>query len=183
MIAGVDEAGRGPLAGPLVAAACILPPGFVLRQIDDCKKLKQELRYRLYQDIVMQPGIDFGIGVIEAPFIDRLNIHNATLEAMAQAIGRLKTKPAFILVDGKYVPPNDIPSLAIIDGDQKAQAIAAASILAKVTRDHIMIGYDALYPEYGFKEHKGYGTQKHLKALEEKGPSPIHRMSFGRVAK
>lgn len=180
-IAGVDEAGRGPLAGPLVAAACILPEGYTLRKIDDSKKLTEELRYHLYQDLVLHPSVDFGVGVVEAKEIDRLNIHHATLTAMQRAVGRLSKGPAFLLVDGIHAPDTAIPTACIVDGDQKAQAIAAASIIAKVTRDHIMIGYDALYPEYGFKDHKGYGTKKHLAAIDKYGATPIHRMSFGRL--
>ena len=182
-IAGVDEAGRGPLAGPLVAAACILPEGYILRKIDDSKKLTENLRFKLYQDLLYHPEISYGIGLVEPAEIDRLNIHNATLEAMKRAIEKLEVTPSFLLVDGIHLPDTDIPSATVVDGDQKAQVIAAASILAKVTRDHIMIGYDALYPGYGFKEHKGYGTKQHLDALEAKGPTPIHRMSFGRLKK
>ncbi|NGX38036.1 MAG: Ribonuclease HII [Chlamydiae bacterium] len=178
-IAGIDEAGRGPLAGPIVAAACILPDGYVLRGIDDSKKLTPELRYKLYQDLILHPDIDFGVGVVEAAEIDKLNIHNATLEAMLRAIRRLSIVPHFLLVDGCHTPECDIPSASVVDGDQKAQVIAAASVIAKVTRDHIMLGYDALYPAYGFKDHKGYGTLKHKEAIKKHGPLPIHRMSFG----
>jgi len=180
IIAGVDEAGRGPLAGPLVAAACILPEGYKLRRIDDSKKLTSELRYTLYQDLILHPEIHFGVGVVEAAEIDSLNIHNATLEAMRRAIFRLSKTPQFLLVDGCHVPDCEIPSESIVDGDQKAQVIAAASILAKVTRDHIMIGYHDLYPEYGFHDHKGYGTKQHQDAIDAHGPTPIHRMSFGK---
>ena len=158
-----------------------MPSGYTLRKIDDSKKLTEELRYKLYQDLVVHPDIHFGVGVVEAKEIDQLNIHNATMEAMLRAINRLSKGPAFLLIDGRHAPDTDIPSACIVDGDQKAQVIAAASIIAKVTRDHIMIGYDALYPEYGFKDHKGYGTEKHLKALDQDGPTPIHRMSFGRL--
>ncbi|NGX26773.1 MAG: Ribonuclease HII [Chlamydiae bacterium] len=180
IIAGVDEAGRGPLAGPLVAAACILPAGYKLRGIDDSKKLTGEQRYAFYQDLILHPEIHFGIGVIEAAEIDALNIHNATLEAMLRGIRRLCKRPQFLLIDGRHTPDSEIPMEAIVDGDRKAQAIAAASILAKVTRDHIMIGYHDLYPEYGFNEHKGYGTKQHLNAIDTHGPTPIHRMSFGK---
>lgn len=181
LIAGIDEAGRGPFAGPVIAAACILPSDYTLRRIDDSKKLTGQLRYKLYQEIILHPNIVSGIGVVEAAEIDRLNIHQATLEAMLRAIARLSKNPDFLLVDGSHLPNSEIPSASVVDGDQKVQAIAVASILAKVTRDHIMIGYDNLYPEYGFKSHKGYGTKQHLEAIEKYGPTPIHRMSFGKL--
>ncbi len=178
IIAGVDEVGRGPLAGPVVAAACILPEGYILRGINDSKKLTEEQRFSLYQELISQPGLEYGIGVVEAAEIDELNIHRASQEAMVRAVKRLRKTPQFLLVDGPHTPPIDIPSAGIVDGDAKVQAIAAASVIAKVTRDNIMIGYHGLYPGYGFKDHKGYGTAKHLKALSELGPSPIHRMTF-----
>lgn len=178
-IAGVDEVGRGPLAGPVVAAACILPNGYMLRGINDSKKLTEEHRFSLYQELIAQPGIEYGIGIVEAAEIDELNIHKASLEAMARAVKNLKKIPSFLLVDGPHTPPIDIPSAGVVDGDAKVQVIAAASVIAKVTRDQIMVGYHELYPDYGFKDHKGYGTSKHLKAIERLGPSPIHRMSFG----
>ncbi|MDN3505682.1 MAG: ribonuclease HII [Simkaniaceae bacterium] len=181
VIAGVDEAGRGPLAGPLVASACILPEGYTLRGIDDSKKLNEKLRYTLYQDLILHPNIDFGIGIVEPSEIDELNIHNATLEAMKRACQRLTKTPQFLLIDGCHTFDSCMPSEAVVDGDQKAQSIAAASIIAKVTRDHIMMGYHDLYPEYGFKNHKGYGTKEHMDALDELGATPIHRMSFGRL--
>lgn len=180
IIAGIDEAGRGPLAGPLVAAACILPSGYVLRGINDSKKLTSLDRYRLYQELLLHSEIDFGIGIVEAAEIDQLNIHRATLEAMLRAVGRLHMHPEFLLIDGRHVPESPIPSASIVDGDLYVQAIAAASIIAKVTRDHIMIGYHDLYPHYGFDEHKGYGTSKHLAAIDAHGLCPIHRISFRR---
>jgi ribonuclease HII len=183
VIAGVDEAGRGPLAGPLVAAACILPLGYQLRGIDDSKKLTGDQRYLLYQDLILHPEVYFGVGIVEPKEIDALNIHNATLEAMRRALTRLPKQAQFILVDGCHTFETSLPIEAVVDGDQKAQVIAAASILAKVTRDHIMIGYQELYPEYGFQNHKGYGTKEHTDALDKHGPTPIHRMSFGRLKK
>lgn len=177
-IAGVDEAGRGPLAGPVVAAACILPEGFVFRGINDSKKLTCDQRYGLYQELILHPEVVVGIGIVESRQIDQLNIHGATCEAMVRAVGRLSIRPDFLLVDGRHLPDVAIPAESLVEGDQKSQAIAAASIVAKVTRDHIMLGYDQLYPDYGFKDHKGYGVQKHLEALARHGPSPIHRMSF-----
>lgn len=177
-IAGVDEAGRGPLAGPVVAAACILPDGYKLRGINDSKKLTDQKRYSLYQELILHPNVILGIGIVEAGEIDRLNIHYASLEAMRRAVDRLAKRPDFLLVDGKHIPEISILADCVVDGDLKSQAIAAASILAKVTRDHIMIGYDELYPDYGFKVHKGYGTKQHHEALEKIGPSPIHRRTF-----
>ena len=177
-VAGVDEAGRGPLAGPVVAAACVLPELYVLRGINDSKKLTDQKRYQLYQDLMSEKGILMGVGVVEATEIDQLNIHNATLEAMRRAVERLPETPDFLLVDGKFVPPGDLPGESVAEGDRKSQAIAAASILAKVTRDHIMTGYDALFPGYGFADHKGYGTKQHLSAIQHYGPCPIHRMTF-----
>jgi ribonuclease HII len=177
-VAAVDEAGRGPLAGPVVAAACVLPESFILRGINDSKKLTSRKRYRFYQDLMLEEGVLMGVGVVEAIEIDQLNIHNATLEAMRRAVERLPEKPDFLLVDGKFVPPVDLPGEGVVHGDRRSQAIAAASILAKVTRDHIMIGYDTLYPGYGFVNHKGYGTKYHLSAILQYGPCPIHRMTF-----
>ncbi len=183
LIAGLDEVGRGPLAGPVVAAACVLPAGFTLRGINDSKKLTHEQRISFYQELTQHREIDFGVGVVEAAEIDRVNIHNASLEAMLRAIERLKKKPSFLIVDGCHVPPIDIPSTSVVGGDLNVQAIAAASILAKVTRDVIMIGYHDLYPQYGFYDHKGYGTKRHLEALKMWGPTPIHRMSFRKGGK
>lgn len=177
-IAGIDEAGRGPLAGPVVAAACILPKSFVLRGINDSKKLTDSTRYKFYQYLLTESNLSFGVGVVEATEIDQCNIHNATLEAMRRAVDNLSKSADFLLVDGKFFPENGLPGKSVVEGDRKSQTIAAASIIAKVSRDHIMKGYDVLYPQYGFSDHKGYGTKKHLSALEKYGPSPIHRMTF-----
>jgi len=178
LIAGVDEAGRGPLAGPVVAAACLLPEGYVLRGVDDSKKLSPDERYALYQELILQSGVYFGLGIVEAAEIDRLNIHNATLVAMERAVSRLDKRPDYLLVDGKFVPDGEIPAASVVQGDHRVQSIAAASILAKVARDHIMLGYDNLYPDYGFKNHKGYGTKEHREAIERVGVCPIHRATF-----
>lgn len=179
-IAGVDEAGRGPLAGPIVAAACILPERHQLRGIKDSKKLLFEERSKLYQELIMHPDIAYAVGILEPFEIDELNIHRATLKAMFIAISRLSVKPDFLLIDGRHCPPQiEIPCQALVDGDHLSYCIAAASIIAKVTRDHIMMGYHDLYPQYGFNEHKGYGTADHLQAIQIHGPCPIHRMSFG----
>lgn len=177
-IAGVDEAGRGPLAGPVVAAACILPAGFMMRGINDSKKLTHELRLQFYEELLRHPTLQYGVGVVEAVEIDQLNILQASLKAMKLAIERLEQKPDFLLVDGNKLPETEIPGEAVVDGDLHCMAIAAASIIAKVTRDQIMVGYHSLYPQYGFDQHKGYGTSAHLAALRLHGPSPIHRRSF-----
>lgn len=178
LIAGMDEVGRGPLAGPLVAAACILPTGYRLEGINDSKKLDPNQLYHFYKVLVHHKGVAFGIGVVEPYEIDQMNIHHATLQGMARALVNLRIKPAFLLVDGKYVPPCEVPCEAIVKGDGQVQVIAAASILAKVTRDHMMFGYHTLYPEYGFDKHKGYGTKKHWEAIRLYGLTPIHRRSF-----
>ena len=179
-IAGVDEAGRGPLAGPVVAAACMLPKGVALKGINDSKKLIFEKRYELYKELIQHPDICYAVGIIEPYEIDELNIHQASLKAMVAAVSRLSKKPDYLLVDGRArISVEDIPCEAIVDGDYLSYCIAAASIIAKVTRDHIMMGYHDLYPQYGFCDHKGYGTAQHLQALQVYGPCPIHRRSFG----
>lgn len=179
-IAGIDEAGRGPLAGPVVAAACILPKGHLLHGITDSKKLLSEERYKLYQELILHPDICYAVGVVEPYEIDELNIYQATFKAMLLALSRLSRKPDYLLIDGRACPSqNQIPCEAIVGGDDLSYCIAAASIIAKVTRDHIMMGYHDLYPQYGFNEHKGYGTAGHLQAIQLHGPCPIHRRSFG----
>jgi len=175
-VAGVDEAGRGPLAGPVVAAACIVPQGIVLEGIDDSKKLSPAQRERLYQRIMETPEICKEVGIIEAAIIDQINILRAALRAMAVAIGLVRAD--YILVDGRHLPPAGVPGKTVIRGDSLSQSIMAGSIVAKVTRDKIMGMFHEQWPEYGFREHKGYGTLKHLQALRKYGPSPIHRHSF-----
>lgn len=182
-IAGIDEAGRGPLAGPVVAAACILPPGTRLQGINDSKKLKAEEREALYARIKDDPTILSGVGIIDVLIIDQINILRATLQAMMGAIAALPKEPDFILVDGPHLPPTTIPGQAIIDGDTLSQSIMAAAIIAKCTRDLLMLQLHEQYPQYGFNAHKGYGTPQHLKALREHGPCPIHRQSFAPVRK
>lgn len=177
-IAGVDEAGRGPLAGPVVAAACILPPDLLLEGINDSKKLTPGQRSTLFKTITAHTGICYGIGIVDPALIDQINVLRATFEAMKMAVAALSHLPDYLLVDGSLLPPLKISSLALIKGDTLSQSIAAASILAKETRDRIMIDYDAKMPQYGFAKHKGYGTKEHLLAIEKHGPSPIHRMSF-----
>jgi ribonuclease HII len=177
-IAGIDEAGRGPLAGPVVAAACILPDGFDLPGIDDSKKLTPEKREEFYAILCENPAILSGIGIVEAIIIDQINILQATLQAMTAAIMQLKEKPDYILVDGNRLPPVKIAGESIIKGDNLSGSIMAAAILAKVTRDRIMKKLDKEWPGYGFALHKGYPTAKHLEALRLLGPCPEHRQSY-----
>lgn len=177
-IAGVDEAGRGPLAGPVVAAACVIPEGVLIEGINDSKQVLASERERLYLEIVSLKEVDFGIGIIDAKEIDQINILRATFEAMKAAIAALNAKPDYLIVDGLHLPTADTPGLAIVEGDGKSQSIAAASILAKVTRDRIMLELHTKWPQYGFHQHKGYGTPEHLAAIRQYGPCPIHRMSF-----
>jgi ribonuclease HII len=177
-IAGLDEAGRGPLAGPVVAAACVIPESIRLLNVDDSKKLSPEKREMLYAEIVSLKDIDYGIGIIENSVIDQINILQATFAAMRLAIAGLKQKPDFLLVDGLHLPTSAIDGKAFVKGDSRIQTIAAASILAKVTRDRIMQECHLKWPVYRFDEHKGYGTRKHLDALAKYGPCPIHRLTF-----
>jgi ribonuclease HII len=178
VIAGVDEAGRGPLAGPVVAAACILPKNFLLEGIDDSKKLTPAKRESLYQTLTTHPQIVYAIGILDHAAIDAINIYQATIQAMLKAIEGLSLRPDLLLVDGMGLPHAEIPSWKIIEGDALSLSIAAGSIIAKVTRDRMMEEYHRQWPEYGFKQHKGYGTPAHLQALEKHGPCPIHRRSF-----
>jgi ribonuclease HII len=187
-LAGVDEAGRGPLAGPVVAAAVVLPAEWVeaglpesLRRLDDSKKLTEKIREQLFEAIHAETKIHFGIGIIDALVIDEINILQATHRAMNAALAQLSPPAAHALVDGLPVPTLATPQTAIIKGDAKSHSIAAASILAKVTRDRLMREHDARWPEYNFAKHKGYGTAVHLAALEQHGPCPIHRRSFAPV--
>ncbi len=177
-IAGVDEAGRGPLAGPVVAAACILPKGLVIDGVDDSKKLTLEQRERFFQFLTQDPEIFYSIGIVEHHVIDQINILQATFVAMLNAVKGLPQKPDYLLVDGNQIPSFSMPAKAIIGGDSLSLSIAAASIIAKVTRDRIMLEHHALYPEYGFDKHKGYGTKTHVEAIRLHGPCPIHRSSF-----
>lgn len=180
-IAGIDEAGRGPLAGPVVAVACILPPHAIFEHLNDSKQLTSEMREHLYASLCSDPGTRFGLGVSDVLTIDRMNILQATFLAMRQAVAALKISPDYLLIDGKHVPSFDIPSLAIIEGDSHSVSIAAASILAKVTRDRMMVEFDLKWPDYGFKKHKGYATEEHLEAIRKLGPCPIHRKSFNPI--
>ena len=174
---GVDEAGRGPLAGPVCAAAVILPRGLVLAGLDDSKKLTERRREALFDEIV-EAAVSFGIAFASVEEIERLNILNATYLAMNRAIALLDPQPELALIDGNRNTGIEVPSRCVVHGDALCPSIAAASILAKVTRDHYMREQAALYPGYGFERHKGYGTAAHYAAIREQGPSPIHRMSF-----
>jgi uncharacterized protein (TIGR00252 family) len=178
MVAGIDEAGRGPWAGPVVAAAVIWPEDFYLDGLKDSKALTPKKRNEFFK-IIKEKAISYGVGIINAEEIDRVNILQATFKAMRQALAQLQSPPQFLLVDGKHrIPEIDIPQLALVKGDSLSLSIAAASILAKVTRDEIMLGLEEKFPDYGFSRHKGYGTALHQKALKRFGPSRLHRFSF-----
>ncbi|MFR4161366.1 MAG: ribonuclease HII [Paraclostridium sordellii] len=176
-IGGIDEAGRGPLAGPVVAAVVVFKPGTKIEGINDSKKLSEAKRDELFE-IIKEEALDYGIGIVQKDEIDEYNILNATYMAMKKAVNCLKQKPDYLLVDAAHIPDVDIEQKSIIKGDSKSISIAAASILAKVTRDSIMYEYDKMYPEYGFASHKGYGTDQHYKAIREHGITLIHRRSF-----
>ncbi|MDY5578209.1 MAG: ribonuclease HII [Lachnospiraceae bacterium] len=176
-ICGIDEVGRGPLAGPVVTCAVILPKDCRILYVNDSKKLSEKKREELY-DIIMEQALDVSIGIESPAIIDEINILQATYRAMRQSIAGLKHRPDIILVDAVTIPEIDIKQVPIIKGDAKSISIAAASIVAKVTRDRMMQEYDSLYPEYDFASNKGYGTEKHIQALKKIGPSPIHRNSF-----
>lgn len=175
-IAGVDEAGRGPLAGPVVAGAVILKDFKFKERIDDSKKLSAKKRERAYREIFKKSIV--GVGIVDGKTIDNINIYQATKKAMQIAIANLKIPPDYVIVDGKMKITTKCPLRCIVSGDSKSLSIAAASIVAKVTRDRLMVGYDLVYPQYGFARHKGYGTKLHIEALNNHGPSPIHRGSF-----
>jgi len=174
-ICGIDEAGRGPLAGPVVAAAVIFKKGFYHKDINDSKKLSVKQRDILY-DLIMDNAVSVGISIIDHHIIDDINILEAARLAMQEAMNKLQVKPDYALTD--HMDIKGIPYTSLIKGDQLSMTIAAASIIAKVTRDRIMIDYDKQYPLYGFKDHKGYGTKKHLEALKLYGITPIHRKTF-----
>lgn len=176
-ICGVDEAGRGPLAGPVVAGAVILPKDCQILFLNDSKKLSEKKREELFLEI-QEKAIAWNVGIVGPDVIDEINILQATYEAMRQAISGLSVKPDLLLNDAVTIPGVDINQVPIVKGDAKSISIAAASIMAKVTRDHMMDEYDKLFPEYGFKKHKGYGTAVHRAAILEYGPTPIHRRSF-----
>ena len=176
-VCGIDEVGRGPFAGPVVACAVILPSNSKILYLNDSKKLSEKKREELY-DVIMKEAIAVGIGMRDAARIDEINILQATYEAMRDAIGNLAVQPDVLLNDAVTIPGVDIKQVPIIKGDAKSVSIAAASIVAKVTRDRMMVEYDKEYPGYDLASNKGYGTQKHIEALQTQGPTPIHRRSF-----
>lgn len=178
MIAGIDEAGRGPLAGPVVASACIIPDGIYFPGVNDSKKLLPLKRKLLFEQITSNSQVIYGIGIVSPERIDKINIYRATIQAMLEAVEKLGRQPDYLLVDGLKLPHPTLPSQKIIKGDAKSQSISAASIIAKETRDQLMRGYHLEWPLYGFDEHKGYATSKHLLAIEQHGPCPIHRKTF-----
>lgn len=177
-ICGIDEVGRGPLAGPVVAGAVILPPNCDILYLNDSKQLSEKKREELY-DIIMEKAIAVGIGAATPARIDEINILQADYEAMAQAVGKLTVKPDVLLIDAVHIPQLEAyEQISIIKGDAKSVSIAAASIVAKVTRDRLMKELDAQYPAYGFAQNKGYGSAEHIAALKKYGPCPLHRRSF-----
>jgi ribonuclease HII len=185
LVAGVDEAGRGPLAGPVVAAAVIFPhhwgeSGFDerLRDLNDSKQLTETQRENFFAILALLPEVRYGISIVDAATIDRINILQATHRAMNEALAQLQPQPEHVLVDGRPVKTMKLPHTALVKGDARSYSIAAASVLAKVTRDRMMLEFEEKFPGYGFAGHKGYGTPQHLAAIAKLGPCPIHRRSF-----
>ncbi len=176
-ICGIDEAGRGPLCGPVVAGAVILPKEYDILYINDSKKLSEKKREEVFAQIE-EKALAWSVGIVSPEEIDRINILQATYAAMKQAVQKLKITPDILLNDAVTIPDVEIRQVPVIKGDAKSQSIAAASIMAKVTRDRIMKEYDLMYPEYGFSENKGYGTAQHIEAIKKYGPCPIHRITF-----
>jgi len=176
-IAGIDEAGRGPLAGPVVAAAVILNSDYPIDGITDSKKLSSKKRDLLFE-VINKQALSVGVGIVESPEIDKINILRAALRAMRLAVDALSIPPDYLLIDGSHPIESHFPQENIIKGDQLSISIGAASIIAKVTRDRLMTQYNQIYPLYGFSKHKGYGTVEHRKAIQKYGPCPIHRRSF-----
>ena len=181
-IAGIDEAGRGALAGPVVAAAVVLPEKFRHRRLNDSKQLAPELREEIYCELVANPEVKWTVGIVDSIEIDRINILRASHKAMRFAVEALLEQPSHVLIDGLPVIPFPLPQTAIVDGDCISLSIAAASVIAKVTRDRMMRDFCVQFPQYSFSRHKGYGTELHLLKLHEFGPCPIHRRSFEPVA-
>ena len=176
-VCGVDEAGRGPLAGPVCAAAVILPAGLVIEGVNDSKKLSEKKREELFP-VICEKALAYGIGWADEREIDEINILQATYRAMKRAVESLPLTADYALIDGNRMPPLAIPGTTIVKGDALSMSIAAASILAKVSRDRVMVQFSRDYPQYGFEQHKGYGTAAHVQALREYGPCPLHRQSF-----
>ena len=177
VICGTDEAGRGPLCGPVVAAACILPNGLIIPELNDSKQISEKKREQLY-DIIIQNAVSYAIEQVDNTVIDEINILNAAQLAMRRSIERLTPFPDLALVDGNVARNFPCKAVTVVKGDAKSPNIAAASILAKVTRDRLCLEHDALYPEYGIAKHKGYPTAEHMDAVRRLGPSPIHRLTF-----
>lgn len=177
LVCGVDEAGRGPLCGPVVAAAVILKPGQMIDGVNDSKKISEKKREKLYEDI-MANALAVGVGMSDVDVIEDVNILNATKLAMKEAISNLKIQPEYVLIDGNQMIDITIDAETVVSGDAKSESIAAASIIAKVTRDRMLLDWDKEYPEYGFAKHKGYGTKAHIEAIGKHGLTPIHRKSF-----
>lgn len=180
VVAGVDEAGRGPLAGAVYAAAVVFAPGVVLSGVDDSKKLSEKRREELAERI-KEKALCWAVASVDEKEIDRINILNAAIQAFGLALDALERKPEFALIDGNRAKGLQYPCETIVKGDARSQSIAAASILAKVARDHYIVKMDAVYPEYGFAKHKGYPTKEHKEAIKKYGPCPIHRLTFGGV--
>jgi len=182
LVAGVDEAGRGPLAGPVVAAAVVFPADTWIEGVNDSKKLSAGERERVFE-LITQKAMSIGVGIVPNTIIDRVNIFQATMQAMAEAVAKLSSAPQHLLVDGPHYRDSTIPCTRIVDGDAKCFTIAAASIIAKVTRDRLMVEYDKAYPQYGFAKHKGYGTKEHREAIRKFGSCELHRQSFRLLAR
>jgi ribonuclease HII len=183
LVAGIDEAGRGPLAGPVVAAVAVLPARFSLAGLNDSKQLTEEFREELFEALTASGAlVCYGIGIAEPAEIDRFNILRATFLAMQRAIASLPMQPEHLLIDGLPVPVFQQPQTAIVGGDGKSKSIAAASVIAKVTRDRMMRKWHSEFPQYSFDRNKGYGTREHLESLQIHGPCPIHRRSFAPVS-
>jgi len=177
IIAGIDEAGRGPLAGPVVASAVILPKGLLIEGVNDSKKLSEAKREKLY-DVIIKEALSWGVGIVDNNTVDEINILNAAKKAMKIAVQQLKQKPQVLLIDAERIDIPEIIQEPIIKGDAKSISIAAASIIAKVTRDRMIVEYDKKYPGYGFAKHKGYGTAEHMEAIRRNGLCEIHRRTF-----
>jgi len=180
-IAGVDEAGRGPLAGPVVAASVILPKDLKIPGLKDSKQLTEKQRDGFYE-IIKEKALAFAVGIVEPWEIDRINILKASLKAMQISVSKLKVKPSLLFIDGPYAIESRLPQKTLKKGDARSITIAAASVIAKVTRDRMMIDFERRYPNFSFSVHKGYGTELHLKELKKHGPTPIHRMTFAPVS-
>ncbi len=179
-VAGIDEAGRGPLAGPVIAAAVILPKAIMINGVDDSKKISPQKRERLFE-VIMEQALSVGVGIISSAEIDLINILQATRQAMLDAVNQLVPQPDYLLIDGISSISSNIQQKTIIKGDSLSLSIAAASIIAKVTRDRLMVEMDSKHPGYGFAAHKGYGCMSHMEAIRKLGPTPIHRLTFGGV--